>query len=153
MTQNQNDSLQEIPDIDELKLVVFSMNPHSAVGPNGMNGKFFQSCWDVINKDLLAVIHVIFYGQSMPKYFSHTCLVLLPKTGNPSRLCEFRPISLSNFVNKVISKLLCLRLAPIFPDLISPNQTGFVKGRSILENIMLAQEIIHQIKKPIIGVM
>ncbi|WMV15018.1 hypothetical protein MTR67_008403 [Solanum verrucosum] len=43
------------------------------------------------------------------------------------------------------------RLAPILPSLISTNQSGFVKGRSIYENIMLAQEIIHQIKKPTIG--
>lgn len=34
---------------------------------------------------------------------------------------------------------------------IKGNQTRFVKGRSISENIMLAQEIIHQIKKPVIG--
>lgn len=75
----------------------------------------------------------------------------MPKFKNPSRLSEFRLISLSNYVNKVISKLLCLRLAPNLPSLISHNQSGFVKGRSISENIMLAQEIIHHIKKPIIG--
>lgn len=87
----------------------------------------------------------------MPKYFTHVCLVLFPKTSNPNKLSEFRPISLSNFVNKDISKLLCLRLAPILRDLISSNQSEFVKGRSISENIMLAQNIIHHIKKPVIG--
>lgn len=35
----------------------------------------------------------------------------------------------------------------ITPDLISKNQTGFVKGRNILENILLAQEIIRDINK------
>ena len=43
------------------------------------------------------------------------------------------------------------KLSPILPALISPNQSGFVKGRSISENIMLAQEIIHQIPKPYVG--
>ncbi|KAK6782001.1 hypothetical protein RDI58_019797 [Solanum bulbocastanum] len=79
----------------------------------------------------------------LPKYFSHACLILLPKVNQPNKLSEFRPISLSNFTSKIISKLLCLRLAPIIPSLISPNQSGFVKGRSISENIMLEQEIIH----------
>ncbi|KAK6803126.1 hypothetical protein RDI58_000910 [Solanum bulbocastanum] len=116
-----------------------------------MNGFFFQKCWNIISTDLLAVIHAFFSGQRLPKYFSHACLVLLPKVKHPNRLSEFRPISLSNFTNKVISKLLCLRLAPILPSLVSPNQSGFVKGRSISENIMLAQEIIHQIRKPNIG--
>lgn len=101
--------------------------------------------------DLLNVVHSFFCGQTMPKYCSHACLVLLLKINNPTKISEFRPINLSNFTNKIISKILCLRLAPILPGLIFKNQSGFVKGRSISENIMLAQEIIHQIKKPIIG--
>ncbi|XP_049399717.1 uncharacterized protein LOC125863742 [Solanum stenotomum] len=149
--QVQNDRMKELPTMEELKEVVYSMNPNSAAGPDGMNGYFFQKCWSIIKKDLLAVIHAFFSGQMLPKYFSHACLVLLPKVKNPNKLTEFRPISLSNFTNKIISKLLCLRLTPILPSLISSNQSGFVKGRSISENIMLAQEIIHQLKQPNIG--
>lgn len=66
-------------------------------------------------------------------------------------LSEYRPIGLSNYVNKVISKLLCIKYSPILPDLISINQSGFFNERNISENIMLALEIIHQIKKPNIG--
>ncbi|XP_060170581.1 uncharacterized protein LOC132601517 [Lycium barbarum] len=36
-------------------------------------------------------------------------------------------------------------LAKVLPNIISHNQTGFVKGRSIAENILLAQEIIRDI--------
>ena len=59
-----------------------------------------------------------------------------------------RPINLSNFTNKIISKIISTRLASILPCIVSENQTGFVKGRSISENILLAQEIIHGNKKP-----
>nr|XP_019067280.1 uncharacterized protein LOC109119268 [Solanum lycopersicum] len=128
VNQDHNTSLTKLPSMDELKEVVFSMNPNSAAGPDGMNG-----------------------GQMIPKYFSHSSVVLLPKVNNPNKLTEFRPISLSNFTSKIISKLVSNRLSPILPSLISANQSGFVKGRSISENIMLAQEIIHQIKKPNIG--
>lgn len=31
-----------MPDMDELKSVVFSMNPNSAVGPDGMGGKLLK---------------------------------------------------------------------------------------------------------------
>lgn len=75
-------------------------------------------------------------------------LLLLPKVQHPNRLAAFRPISLSNFSNDIISKLLYNRLAPILSKIISFNQSGFVRGRSISENIMLAEEIIHGIKKP-----
>lgn len=124
------------------------MNPNSAAGPDGFNGMFFQNCWEIIKEDVLMAIQAFFCGHIIPRYMSHACLVLLPKVDCPTRFTDFRHISLSNFFNKNISKLSCLRLASILPNLISDNQSGFVKGRSISENIMLAQEIIHGIKKP-----
>lgn len=42
-------------------------------------------------------------------------------------------------------------LTPILPDLISPKQSSFIKWGNISENIMLAHEIVHHIKKPNIG--
>ncbi|XP_015160335.1 uncharacterized protein [Solanum tuberosum] len=151
VNQEKNDSLTALPNLEELKEVVFSMNPNSAAGPDGMNGYFFQKCWHMIKHDLLGVTQAFFCGQMIPKYFFHSCIVLLPKVKNPNKLSEFRPISLSNFTSKIISKLVSSRLGPILPSLVSLNQSGFIKGRSISENIMLAQEIIHQIKKPNIG--
>lgn len=110
-----------MPDIEELKYIMFSLRPYLAAGPHGINGRFFQAYWSVINNDLLAVAQAFYCGQMLPKYFTHACLVLLPKISCPSKLSEVIPIGLSNFVNKLISKLLFLRLALIFPDLISLN--------------------------------
>ncbi|XP_055800325.1 uncharacterized protein LOC129869710 [Solanum dulcamara] len=151
VSDNQNHMLQRVPTKEELQKVIFSMSGTSAVGLDGMSGKFFQVCWDIISEDLLELILFFFNGHDILKYVSHACLVLLPKVEHPNRLSEFRPISLSNFISKIISKLLSSRLAPILPHLISDNQSGFVQGRSIYENIMLAQEIMHNINKPKIG--
>jgi len=148
ITDEQNQALKDDPTIEEVKLVVFAMNPNSAAGPDGTNGKIFQVCWDILKEDLYRAMLAFFCGHNMPKYMTHTCLVLLPKVDHPNKLSEFRPISLSNFSNKIISKLLSIRIAPILSNRISENQSGFVRGRSISENIMLAQEIIHGIKKP-----
>lgn len=52
-----------------------------------------------------------------------------------------RTISLSTFSNKIISKVIYERLLDLLPTLISPNQVGFVNGRSIVEKILLSQEI------------
>lgn len=124
VTEEQNLILQAMPTMEELKHVVLSMSPNSAAGPDGMNGKFFQACWDIICTDLLDIVQYFCCGHSMPKYFSHACLVLLPKVDHPNKRSEFRPISHSNFTNKIISKLICIRRAPILPHLISDNQSG-----------------------------
>ena len=64
---------------------------------------------------------------------------------------DLRPIVLSNIISQIISKKLSTRLSPILPNMISLNKSGFVKGRSFSENIMLAQEITHQIKISNVG--
>ncbi|WMV45633.1 hypothetical protein MTR67_039018 [Solanum verrucosum] len=148
VTPEQNQKLQEMPTLEELKQMVFAMNPNSAPGPDGIGGKFYQACWNIIKEDLLAAVQHFFCGHIMPKFMSHVCLVLLPKKEQPNNFSDLRPISLSNFSNKIISKLLSMRLADIIPLLISDNQFGFVRGRSITESIMLAQEITHDIKRP-----
>lgn len=45
----QNITLTTTPTFDELKEVVFSMNPNFAAGLDGMNGQYFQKCWSIIN--------------------------------------------------------------------------------------------------------
>lgn len=57
-----------------------------------------------------------------------------------------RPISLSNFINKVFSRFIHERLVGLLPNLISDEQAGFVKGRSIVENVILIQKIITDIR-------
>lgn len=48
-----------------------------------------------------------------------------------------RPISLNNFLNKIISRILNDWLEGVLPKLISQNQYGFVKGTSITKNVLL----------------
>jgi len=43
--------------------------------------------------------------------------------------------------------VLHARIAPILPNIISQNQSGFMKGRSTAENALLAQEIIRDINR------
>jgi hypothetical protein len=58
-----------------------------------------------------------------------------------------RPISLCNFSNEIITKLLNARLSGLLPSLISQEQSGFVKGkgRNIHDNILLAYELVQHI--------
>ena len=60
---------------------------------------------------------------------------------------DFRPVSLCNFVYKVISKIMANRLRPIILNIISPVQSAFVKGKLINENSILTQEVSHTMKR------
>uniref|UniRef100_M1E172 Retrotransposon protein, unclassified n=1 Tax=Solanum tuberosum TaxID=4113 RepID=M1E172_SOLTU len=87
----------------QLQTIFFAMNPSSVEGPDCIGGKFYQSCWSSIKEDLLAAVQYFFCGKIMPKFMTHSCLVLLPKTEQLTRFRDLRPINLSNFTNKIIS--------------------------------------------------
>lgn len=46
-------------------------------------------------------------------------------------------------IYKTITKILTNRMNPLLDTLISPDQSAFVKGRSITDNFLLAQELIR----------
>ena len=75
-----------------------------------------------------------------------TFIALILKEEQPSKPEKFRPIALCNMIYKFISKVIANRLKPLMPLLISPEQTGYVEGRQILDGIILTHEIIHSLK-------
>ncbi|EOY17515.1 Uncharacterized protein TCM_042331 [Theobroma cacao] len=100
---------------------------------------------DIIKRDLLEAVLDFFKGTPLPRGITFTTLVLLPKKQNASQWSEFHPISLCTVLNKIVTKLLANRLSKILSSIISENQSGFVNGRLISDNILLAQELIGKI--------
>lgn len=50
-------------------------------------------------------------------------------------------------MNKIFSRIIHERLKAVLSKIIFPVQAGFVKGRSIAENVLLVQEIVTEIRK------
>ncbi|KAE8682595.1 hypothetical protein F3Y22_tig00111238pilonHSYRG00266 [Hibiscus syriacus] len=81
-------------------------------------------------------------GTLLPA-FNATSITLVPKTHNAGMAKDFRPISCCSVVYKTITGIIVKWLASYFPDMILPNQSAFIKGRSIVDNTLLAQEIVR----------
>ncbi|XP_070041117.1 uncharacterized protein [Nicotiana tomentosiformis] len=146
VTMDKNLELSRLPTIEEVRAAVFELSGESSSGPDGFSGLFYQTCWDGIGSDIHNMVLHLYGGAALPKSITHTNLVLLPKKPRVETFSNLRPIILSNFINKVLSRVLHDRLESFLPYLITPNQSGFVNGRSIFENILLTQEIITDIR-------
>ena len=66
--------------------------------------------------------------------------------GSLLEIPNWRPITLLNVDCKIAAKAIAKRLESVLPNLIHPDQTGFVKGRYIGENIRLITAIMEQTK-------
>lgn len=97
-----NANLTKHVEDQEVKIALFSMHPHKAPGPDGMSFFFFQKYWNVVGDDICCAVKVFFQSKNMLFTFNHNLISLIPKIKNPSKVANFRPISLCNVVYKII---------------------------------------------------
>lgn len=137
--------LEKVSD-EEICKAVFDMKPFKALGTYGFQPYFFQTQWSVVGGDLCRFIKEVFANKQEVAEVNHSYLVLIPKVPKPECIHQFRPIGLCNVIYKTLTKILVNRLKPLMQKLVSMNQSSFVPGRQIVDNIIIAQEIIHSMR-------
>jgi hypothetical protein len=74
-------------------------------------------------------------------------LTLVLKIKSPQSLGDFRPISLLGCLYKLLAKVLAARLAKVMGSLVSHSQTAFLKGRQLVDGVLVVNEVIYFAKK------
>lgn len=139
--------LSAIPSNNEIRDSVFGLPKNKAPGPDGFTAEFFTSSWDLVGMDLISAVKDFFINKSLPRQVNATVISLIPKVTGAASLSDFRPISLCNTVYKVISRILASRLKSITPEAVQRNQVGFINGRVLCENVLLAAELVTDFHK------
>ena len=132
---------------EEIKKVLFSMPKDKSPGPDGYTAEFYKSTWEFIGKDFVMAIQSFFAKGFLPKGVNSTILALIPKKKGAREMKDYRPISCCNVLYKVISKIIANRLKQILPQFIAGNQSAFVQDRLLIENLMLATELVKDYHK------
>ncbi|KAL2224632.1 UNVERIFIED_CONTAM: hypothetical protein Sindi_2930300 [Sesamum indicum] len=131
----------------EVKQAVFDIAENKAPGPDGCSSGFFKAAWPIVGGEVTRAVLDFFTTGRLLKQINTTLLALIPNVHSPMTVSDFRPISCCNVLYKIIAKLLVQRLSVVLDKMISPCQAAFFPGRSIGDNIMLAQELFSGYKQ------
>ena len=143
VTNEMNSKLTKTFTSEEVLKALQQLHPTKALGPDGMSAIFFHNYWDIAGPSIInMVLNVLNSNLSMTD-INKTNISLIPKTNQPTKMTEFRPISLCNTTYKIISKVLANRLKDILPNIISKNQSAFTPNRLIMNNVLVAFEFMH----------
>ncbi|GKB27910.1 aspartic peptidase, partial [Tanacetum coccineum] len=143
ISAGSRDQMVQIVTNEEIKAAMFSIGDDRAPGPDGFSSAFFKKSWDIVGNDICRAIRDFFVNGKLLKEINHTFLALIPKVSTPLRVTDYRPISCCNVLYKCISKILTNRIIDGIKEVISDNQSAFIPGRRISDNILITQELMH----------
>ncbi|GKA74776.1 RNA-directed DNA polymerase, eukaryota, reverse transcriptase zinc-binding domain protein [Tanacetum coccineum] len=98
--------------------------------------------WEVIGKDFCYAVKEFFSSGKLLGEINATIIALIPKVNTPHKVSEFRPIACCTVLYKCISKILTNRIKSGLDKIVHINQSAFIPGRHIQDNILIAQELL-----------
>lgn len=130
---------------DEVKEVIFKLGISKASCSN--NFLFLPTAPGSSRVKAIIVVKSFCDANTLDPLLGQKDIILIPKVLNFISPQQFYPISLCNFRNKIISKVLTNNLKGYLSDLITPFKSAFVEGSLIQYNMILAHEVFHDLRK------
>ncbi|KAF8827360.1 hypothetical protein HHX47_DHR5000756 [Lentinula edodes] len=81
-------------------------------------------------------------GMKEKEFSKGTMFLLYKNKGEKNEAKNYRPITLLNTDYKIMTKAIATELGNVAPKLIHENQTGFIPGRGLFDNVQLSHMLI-----------
>jgi hypothetical protein len=120
--------------MEEVWSTIKSTPSKKTLGLDGFMGSFYEYCCNNIKEDIMRAIDAISHRDFR---LNSTFITLLPKKDDVLQESDFKPISLIHSFGKLVAEILVDSLGSHLDQLISKNQSAFIKGRFIHDNFML----------------
>jgi hypothetical protein len=116
--------------------MVFHLKKDTSPGIDGLTSETLQCCWEFIGPTCCNLVQTFWKDGKLPRPMLSAIIKLIYKGGERDLLKNWRPISLLNVPYKLVAKLIANCLRSILSKLVDTQQTGFMKGRHIQDNIL-----------------
>ena len=131
----------------ELKRALHQLENGKSPGSDGLPVEFFKTFWNIMKDDLLEMCLVALEKGELPKSQREAIIICIPKKGDLTETCNWRPISLLNADYKILAKTISNRVSELLPSIISEEQTATVKGRKIRQNLIILRDFVETCKE------
>uniref|UniRef100_A0A8C5DIG8 Reverse transcriptase domain-containing protein n=1 Tax=Gouania willdenowi TaxID=441366 RepID=A0A8C5DIG8_GOUWI len=146
ISKDQFDRLESPISILEIDKAISTLQSGKCPGEDGFPVEFFKVMKGKINKLLLRVFDKSLEESVLPEsMYGANITLIVKKNRNPELCSSYRPISLLNVDNKILSKILALRLENVVNTIVDADQTGFICGRNSYHNTRRLLHIIHHL--------
>jgi hypothetical protein len=123
------------------------MAPSKAPGVDGFTAGFFPEALELLKSDVVPAVMDFLNGGILPTGMNDTSITLIPKVLHPQKISQYRPISLCPVLYKIGAKCIANRLRIFLDDIIGEEQSAFMPGRLIIDNVLIAYESIHAMRR------
>ena len=144
LSLDQKESCEGPLTADECLTALKTMKSGKSPGSDGFPSEFYKVFWADISTLLLNAIKCAFEKGLLSISQRSGILSLLPKENKLHYFIKnWWPITLLNYDYKIIAKAIANRIRKVLLYIVNSDQTGFLKGRFIGENIRTIEEIIN----------
>ena len=148
LTAQQSEELGAPITLEEVNLAIKTLKVMKAPGPDGFTAFYYKTYGSVLAPQLVKMFNSIRLTGMIPPSMREAVISLIPKPGKDHKQCaSYRPIALLNIDNKLYTKILATRLDEVLPQLIAPDQSGFVRARQTHDNIRRVTHLLEKAHK------
>ena len=129
---------------DEVCYIVKNMKNFKSPGTDGFNAEFYKAFWGRLGYLVVRAINASYKKGILTPTQRQGIITCIPKGDKPKEYIKnWRPISLLNVLYKIGSGCIANRIKGVLPKLINEDQSGFISGRYIGDNIRLIYDLIN----------
>ncbi|KAI5964562.1 uncharacterized protein KGF55_001631, partial [Candida pseudojiufengensis] len=149
ITEEEKLQLDRPLELTEFTQCLGSCSNQSSPGKDGICYRTLKLIWKDIGHTVVEIGNRMMLQQTVPSEINKVIITLLPKKSQNSirSITEFRPISLTNTILRLISAVANARIQPLLSQVISHNQVGFLRDRLMSNNIQKIKHVYQHINK------
>ncbi|KAG1676453.1 hypothetical protein FOA52_002273 [Chlamydomonas sp. UWO 241] len=123
----------------EVRAAATHSKPGTAPGPDGIPVDVWRKLGEPAFELLAAVFTAVGATGGTPPGFLDGVVASIYKAKNAADAANYRPLTMLGSDYRILAKVLATRWTPLLSAVVGPEQTAFLAGRRISDNIFLTQ--------------